>query len=191
MIVKYFFSNVCEDLRVQNGHVTTSVHVLSTFKSGLQDNTDFYVSVYFVHFFFFLLSDLDLCPEGQFRCLSDFNTETCFPAELRCNGFFDVCDDGSDEFGCKCSKCWFTELLANWSDLWFDWVFRVEMNGCNSFLGGVFWVFESWIGNPHGRNLLCIIDGGFLVDTSFCPLAFTLCWVCVTMRTEALWWSWW
>ena len=55
----------------------------------------------------FLRADLDFCQEGEFRCLSDANTENCYPAVLHCNGVFDVCEDGSDEFGCKCSsKCW-------------------------------------------------------------------------------------
>ena len=79
----------------------------------------------------FLLSDLDLCQEGEFRCLSDANTESCFPAALRCNGLFDVCDDGSDEFGCKCSDCCFIDLLTSWLDL-FNFAQVLVMSECTT-----------------------------------------------------------
>ncbi|KAK7114535.1 CD109 antigen-like [Littorina saxatilis] len=46
------------------------------------------------------IPNLDDCLEGEFHCLSDANTESCHPIEAQCNGKFDACQDGSDEFGC-------------------------------------------------------------------------------------------
>lgn len=69
---------------------------------GLDPNTSFYDAGLLV------LTDanlaripfLDVCPQGQRACLSEATSETCYPAEKQCNGLFDACQDGSDEFGC-------------------------------------------------------------------------------------------
>ena len=52
--------------------------------------------------------------------------------------------------------------------------------GCNEWVQGFFLVFffkvfESWTGNPCGRNLLCIIDVFFWLTQVSVLLAFTSC----------------
>ncbi|KAL8613871.1 hypothetical protein ACOMHN_032861 [Nucella lapillus] len=46
------------------------------------------------------IPNLDQCQEGYLSCLGSMASETCYPMEQHCNGLFDACEDGSDEFGC-------------------------------------------------------------------------------------------
>ncbi|XP_076470049.1 CD109 antigen-like [Babylonia areolata] len=46
------------------------------------------------------IPNLDQCPEGFLACLSMATADNCYPKEQHCNGLFDACEDGSDEFGC-------------------------------------------------------------------------------------------
>jgi hypothetical protein len=47
-----------------------------------------------------LLTDAELCEQQQLLpCFT--GEQQCYDPAQRCNGVFDGCNDGADEFGCK------------------------------------------------------------------------------------------
>ena len=51
---------------------------------------------------FVLPSDAELCDERQDQYPCFTGEGQCYSMSQRCNGLFDACTDGADEYGCKC-----------------------------------------------------------------------------------------
>nr|KAG5707487.1 hypothetical protein BaRGS_011991 [Batillaria attramentaria] len=99
-----------------------------------------------------VISEYGQCPEGQTRCLSDSNSENCYAVELRCNGQFDVCDDGSDEFGCDYHNNTVIEMRP------LSQISRISRYYDNST-----WPWQEIFTKPNGRV-------NFMVPQPFYPL---------------------
>ncbi|KAK7498085.1 hypothetical protein BaRGS_00010673, partial [Batillaria attramentaria] len=99
-----------------------------------------------------VISEYGQCPEGQTRCLSESNSESCYAVELRCNGQFDVCDDGSDEFGCDYHNNTVIEMRP------LSQISRISRYYDNST-----WPWQEIFTKPNGRV-------NFMVPQPFYPL---------------------
>ena len=66
---------------------------------------------------FVLPSDAELCDEKQDQYPCFTGEGQCYSMSQRCNGLFDACTDGADEYGCKCFDL--CRSLQVYFSLWF------------------------------------------------------------------------